>query len=83
MLYEVLYGAASSVVFPIGLEKCGAEHYGQVMEIHLVQIRKTLHAETHAGKNRHKRKHIHWNNVEKCVVQCMCFSPVEVIDKGL
>lgn len=74
MLYEVLYGAASSVVFPIGLEKCGAEHYGQVMEIHLVQIRKTLHAETHAGKNRHKRKHTYTGIVWRSVLFSVCVS---------
>ncbi len=45
VLYEVLYGAASSVVLPVGLEQRGAKHYGQVMEVHLVHLRKTLHAE--------------------------------------
>lgn len=52
VLYEVLYGSASSVVLPICLEQCRTEHYGQVMEVHLVQLRKTLHAETR-GENTH------------------------------
>lgn len=44
VLYEVLYCAAGGVVLPVGLEQCGTEHYGQVMEVHLVLLRKTLHA---------------------------------------
>ena len=50
VLYEILYGTASSIVLPVRLEQCGTEHYGQVMEVHLVKLRKTLHTETHAGK---------------------------------
>lgn len=50
VLYEVLYGKASSVVLPVCLEQCGTEHYGQVMEVHLVHLRKTLHAKTNGGK---------------------------------
>lgn len=43
VLYKVLYGKASSVVLPVYLEQRGAKHYGQVMEVHLVHLRKTLH----------------------------------------
>lgn len=73
VLYEVLYGAASSVVLPVGLEQRGTEHYGQIMEVHLVHLWKTLHAETHAGKthmgiNRHARD----TRGFQCV--CVCFS---------
>lgn len=47
VLYEVLDGAPSSVVLPIRLEQSRTEHYGQIVEVHLVQVRKTLHTETH------------------------------------
>ena len=50
VLYQLLNGAASSVVLPIRLEQCGTKHYGQVVEVHLVQLRKTLHAETSTGR---------------------------------
>lgn len=76
VLYEVLYGAASSVVLPIRVEECGAKHYGQVMEVHLVLIRKPLHAETQV--NTHQYMH---TDIQKTT--SLCFSPVEVVDKGL
>lgn len=50
VLYEVLNGAASGVVLPISLEQCGTEHDGQVMDVHLVQLTKMLHAETRSEK---------------------------------
>lgn len=50
VLYKVLYGAASSEVLPVALEQCGTENDGQIMDVHLVQLGKTLHAKKHAGK---------------------------------
>lgn len=83
VLYEVLYGAASSIVLPVGLEQRGTENYGQVMEVHLVLLRKTLHPETHAGKQHMGIKR--HTEVQEDVDVCMylCFSQVEVVDKGL
>lgn len=69
VLYEVLYCAAGGVVLPVGLEQGGTEHYGQVMEVHLVLLRKTLHAGTHVGKthmsiNRHTQR---YKRISMCV----------------
>lgn len=50
MLNEVFNGAASGIVLPVSLEQCGTEHDGQIMVVHLVVIRKVLHAETQAVK---------------------------------
>lgn len=79
VLYEVLYCAAGGVVLPVGLEQGGTEHYGQVMEVHLVLLRKTLHAGTHVGKT-HEHKQTYTEIQEDFNVR---FSPIEVVDKGL
>lgn len=53
VLYEVFYSEAGAVVLPICLEQCGAEDDSQVVEVHLVELRETLHTETHAEANTH------------------------------
>lgn len=52
VLYEVSDGAAGDGVLPVCLEQRGAEHYGQVAEVHLVVLRISLHAETRQGNTR-------------------------------
>lgn len=56
VLYEVSDGAASNGVLPVCLEQRGAEHYGQVTEVHLVVLRITLHAETCQGDTRRREE---------------------------
>lgn len=78
VLYEVLHGATRSVVLPVGLEQCGAKHYSQVMEIHLVHLRETLHTETQTWKT----------SMGVCVHTDTlrineCFLQIEVVDKSL
>lgn len=79
VLYKVLYCTASGVVFPISLEQCRTKHYSEVMNVHLVLVRKPLHAETFESTGVDVRTH------ETCVRICSvaCVSPVKVGDKGL
>lgn len=75
VLYEILYGTPSSEVLPVGLKQCGTKDYGQVMEVHLVQLRKTLHTETQTGKtdlgiNGHTQRY--QRICVRCVSVCVC-----------
>lgn len=63
VLYEVSDGAAGDGVLPVCLEQRGAEHYGQVTEVHLVILRTTLHAETRRGNT---RGHKEVGDAERC-----------------
>lgn len=86
MLNEVFNGAASGIVLPVSLEQCGTEHDGQIMVVHLVVIRKVLHAETQAVKKKHTSlcTNTYSGRGDKMVsVTVYQFSPVEMLDKGL
>lgn len=52
VLDEILDDPTGAVVLPVRLEESGSEHDGQIMKIHLIEIRKPLdtartHTHTH------------------------------------
>jgi len=78
VLDEVLDGAGSVHVLPVALEQRGAEDDGQVMEVHLVELREALHAEddeTHMSTFMKTWRHLRYLRYLN--------SPVEVVDEGL